>query len=57
MPGIEPGTSGYVARNYDHWITETVIFIPSSIKNEGEIVTANNEKINCVHVNQRKTIH
>jgi hypothetical protein len=22
--GIEPGTSGYVVRNSDHWITEAV---------------------------------
>jgi hypothetical protein len=26
VPGIEPGTSGTVARNCDHWTTEAVEF-------------------------------
>jgi hypothetical protein len=24
VPGIEPGTSGFIARNSDHWTTEAV---------------------------------
>jgi hypothetical protein len=27
VPGIEPGTSGSVARNSDHWTKEKVIII------------------------------
>jgi hypothetical protein len=38
-PGIEPGTSGSVARNSDHYTTEAVFKTPFSIitKNKAQI--------------------
>jgi hypothetical protein len=41
VPGIEPGTSGSVARNSDHWTTEAVYFLLHNIYKFSSYLTGN----------------